>query len=51
LLCGLIIASYAVLFPEAFQISGSPIDVYTHVAAWAGLLILAGAVVGRRQES
>jgi adenylate cyclase len=50
LLCALMIAIYVVLFPEAFQISGSPLDVYTHIAAWAGFLILAGAVVGRLQE-
>jgi adenylate cyclase len=50
LLCSLIIAIYVVLFPEAFQIQGRPIDVYTYLAAWAGFLILAGAVVGRLQE-
>jgi hypothetical protein len=44
------IAIYVVLFPEAFQIRGAPHDVYTHIAAWAGFLILAGAVVGRLQE-
>jgi HD-GYP domain-containing protein (c-di-GMP phosphodiesterase class II) len=50
LLCALMIAIYAVLFPDAFQINGDPLDVYTHIAAWAGFLILAGAVVGRLQE-
>ena len=50
LLCALMIAVYVVLFPEAFRISGESLDVYTHIAAWAGFLILAGAVVGRLQE-
>jgi adenylate cyclase len=50
LLCALMIAIYAVLFPDAFQSNGDPIEVYTHIAAWAGFLILAGAVVGRLQE-
>ena len=50
LLCALMIAVYVVLFPEAFSVSGESLDVYTHIAAWAGFLILAGAVVGRLQE-
>ncbi len=50
LLCSLMITVYVVLFPEAFEIGGSPVDVYTYIAAWAGFLILAGAVVGRLQE-
>jgi adenylate cyclase len=50
LLCSLMIAIYVVLFPEAFKTGGASRDVYTHIAAWAGFLILAGAVVGRLQE-
>jgi len=50
LLCALIMAIYVVLFPEAFQIGASPLDVYTYVSTWGGFLILAGAVVGRLQE-
>jgi HD-GYP domain-containing protein (c-di-GMP phosphodiesterase class II) len=50
LLCALLMTVYVVLFPEAFQVGGSPLDVYTFIAAWAGFLILAGAVVGRLQE-
>jgi adenylate cyclase len=50
LLCSLMIAIYVVLFPEAFKTGGTVRDVYTHIAAWAGFLILAGAVVGRLQE-
>ena len=50
LLCALMIAVYVVLFPEAFSVSSESLDVYTHIAAWAGFLILAGAVVGRLQE-
>ncbi|HEX2439293.1 MAG TPA: HD domain-containing phosphohydrolase [Methylomirabilota bacterium] len=50
LLCALLMTVYVVLFPEAFQVGGSPLDVYTYIAAWAGFLILAGAVVGRLQE-
>lgn len=50
LLCALIMAMYVVLFPEAFQIGASPLDVYTYVSTWGGFLILAGAVVGRLQE-
>ena len=50
LFCGLMIGVYVILFPEAFQTSGRPLDVYTYIAAWAGFLILAGAVVGGLQE-
>jgi adenylate cyclase len=50
LLCSLMIAIYVILSPEAFKTGGTPRDVYTHIAAWAGFLILAGAVVGRLQE-
>jgi adenylate cyclase len=50
LLSALIIGTYVVLFPEAFQIVGGRLDVYTFIAAWAGFLILSGAVVGRLQE-
>src|SRR6185369_14162278 len=50
LLCALLMTVYVVLFPEAFEVGGSPLDVYTYIAAWAGFLILAGAVVGRLQE-
>ena len=50
LLCALIMAIYVILFPEAFQIGASPLDVYTYVSTWGGFLILAGAVVGRLQE-
>src|SRR4029453_15632561 len=50
LLCALMIAVYVVLFPEAFSVRSESLDVYTHIAAWAGFLILAGAVVGRLQE-
>lgn len=50
LLCALMIAIYVILFPQAFQMGGSPLDVYTYVASWGGFLILAGAVVGRLQE-
>jgi adenylate cyclase len=50
LLCSLMIAIYVVLFPDAFKTGGASRDVYTHIAAWAGFLILAGAVVGRLQE-
>ncbi|HEU4369079.1 MAG TPA: HD domain-containing phosphohydrolase [Methylomirabilota bacterium] len=50
LLCALMITVYVVLFPESFHVGGAPHDVYTYIAAWAGFLILAGAVVGRLQE-
>lgn len=50
LFCALMITVYVVLFPEAFRVGGTPYDVYTYIAAWAGFLILAGAVVGRLQE-
>jgi HD-GYP domain-containing protein (c-di-GMP phosphodiesterase class II) len=50
LFSALMIAVYVVLFPGAFSVSGESLDVYTHIAAWAGFLILAGAVVGRLQE-
>jgi HD-GYP domain-containing protein (c-di-GMP phosphodiesterase class II) len=50
LFCGLMMSIYVVLFPEAFRIVDRGIDVYTYLAAWAGFLILAGAVVGRLQE-
>jgi len=50
LLCALMMSIYVVLFPEAFAASGRRGDVYTYIAAWAGFLILAGAVVGRLQE-
>jgi HD-GYP domain-containing protein (c-di-GMP phosphodiesterase class II) len=50
LFIGLMVSVYVVLFPEAFQLGGSPLYVYAHVASWAGFLILAGAVVGRLQE-
>jgi HD-GYP domain-containing protein (c-di-GMP phosphodiesterase class II) len=50
LLCALLMAIHVILFPRAFQVGGSPLDVYTYVATWGGFLILAGAVVGRLQE-
>ena len=50
LLCALMMSIYVILFPEAFETSGRRGDVYTYIAAWAGFLILAGAVVGRLQE-
>jgi len=40
LLCSLMITVYVVLFPEAFEIGGSPVDVYTYIAAWAGFLYI-----------
>jgi adenylate cyclase len=50
LFCALMISIYVILSPEAFQISGRSDEIYTYIAAWAGFLILAGAVVGRLQE-
>lgn len=50
LFCTLLISIYVVLFPETFQVSGTPRDVYTYIPVWGGFLILAGAVVGRLQE-
>src|SRR4029450_4486486 len=50
LFSALMIAGYVVLVPGGFSVSGESLDVYTHIAAWAGFLILAGAVVGRLQE-
>jgi adenylate cyclase len=50
LLCSLVITIYVVMFPEAFQMTRSVVDVYVYLAAWAGFLILAGAVVGQLQE-
>jgi adenylate cyclase len=50
LFCALLISIYVVLFPETFQVSGTPRDVYTYIPIWGGFLILAGAVVGRLQE-
>jgi HD-GYP domain-containing protein (c-di-GMP phosphodiesterase class II) len=41
---------YVVQSPESFQGEGTIMDVYVHVAAWAGFLILSGTVVGSLQE-
>jgi hypothetical protein len=35
LLCALMMAIYVILFPQTFQVGGSPLDVYTYVATWA----------------
>jgi HD-GYP domain-containing protein (c-di-GMP phosphodiesterase class II)/class 3 adenylate cyclase len=41
---------YVLQSPESFQGTGGVTDVYVHIAAWAGFLILAGTVVGSLQE-
>ena len=41
---------YVIQSPESFRAAGTDMDVYLHIAAWAGFLILAGTVVGSLQE-
>jgi HD-GYP domain-containing protein (c-di-GMP phosphodiesterase class II) len=41
---------YVVQSPESFGGTGDVMEVYVHVAAWAGFLILSGTVVGSLQE-
>ncbi len=49
--CVLLVFIYLYLFPEHFSMANrNPLDMYLHIAAWGGFLLLAGAVVGRQQE-
>lgn len=41
---------YVLQSPESFLTERTGVDVYIHVGAWAGFLILAGSVVGSLQE-
>jgi adenylate cyclase len=41
---------YVIQSPESFQGQGTTTDVYIHIGAWAGFLILSGTVVGSLQE-
>jgi adenylate cyclase len=49
LLCVLLVAIYAILYPHQFT-TGTRTDLYLHILTWGCFLILAGAVVGKQQE-
>ena len=41
---------YVVYSPESFQSVSTRVDLYVHIAAWAGFLILTGAALGSVQD-
>ena len=49
-LCILFVMVYVVIYPERFILPSNRMDIYLHVIAWGGFLILSGAVVGLQQE-
>jgi len=48
--CILLVILYVVLNPQNFIIPNSTLNLFLHILAWGGFLILAGAVVGKQQE-
>jgi len=49
-LCITLITIYITLYPFLFTMPATRVDLYLHVAAWGGFLILSGTVVGKQQE-
>ena len=49
-LCIILVATYTTLYPHQFIMPSTPTDLYLHIAAWGGFLILSGTVVGKQQE-
>lgn len=49
--CFVMVLGYILVYPELFVSNNSLQEVYLHLVIWGGFLILAGAVVGRLQES
>ena len=45
-LCTLVVALYAYLFPASFMPAFSQLDLWMNIVAWSSFLILTGAVVG-----
>ncbi len=50
-LCISLVTIYAILYTPSFTMPSTAQDVFLHIMAWGGFLILAGAVVGKQQES
>ena len=46
-LCTLVVALYAYLFPASFMPAFSHLDLWMNIVAWSSFLILTGAVVGQ----
>ena len=49
-LCIALMTIYITLYPFLFTMPATRVDLYLHVAAWGGFLILSGTVVGKQQE-
>ncbi len=49
-LCVALIAIYITLYPDQFAMPANRLDLFLHVGAWGGFLILSGTVVGKQQE-
>ncbi len=47
-LCIILVATYTTLYPHLFILPSTRTDLYLHIAAWGGFLILAGVVVGNQ---
>ena len=49
-LCIVLVSLYVAHDPEKFLIPASRANLYLHIVAWAGFLIISGAVVGKQRE-
>ncbi len=49
--CFVMVLGYLLVYPEAFESGTSGENLHLHLVIWGGFLVLAGAVVGRLQES
>lgn len=50
-LTSLLVLAYVILDPSRFQAQYDDLDLYLHLAVWAGFLLLSGAIVGSQKEN